>query len=836
MKRRSFVSVIFLLICLIVTGKVWGSFMVDPDLYYWLPGGQDKAAISAGENSFLAVWVDEREGSEHIYGTWIAVDGSVDSCGFLISGDSSVQTNPDVAFGYYSGGKDNYLAVWWDNRTPAGFYGTRISGNEILDSAGIAIEIFKQSDEPPSIAYDNTYKYIVVWSTWDGDIEGRTVDVNGNVNARFDICMETGAQSQPKVSFNGTNFFVVWIDSRDGYSEIYGARVTPDGTVLDPGGIKLVNALGERGMPDVGFCGGFWLCVWEDTRDGNNNIYGTRVDENGNVLDDLSILISQASSYDEKFPAVSSDGNNFIVTYIEDYGYKDVVNAILKTDGTVSSHNPSSNSLVKYRRNMDVAFCSNVFFALWCHGEPYRYGIVGSRINKNGKFLGGWYGIDVGITATVQKNPDCVVGGDSALILWEDNLDGVDGEIVNLSGNLLKKFYINSQGNISPAVAFTDPYYLCLWHGDEIDSTIKARRITRDGVAMPEIISVVNELPYTPCLDVDAGEGTFCVGWINPNSPQNVYCSILDTGGVTIQPPTIVSNTPSGVDPQFFSVCFNDSNHNYLLAWHEGSPMLDSLFCTMVSKTGGILYQRVPVWGSLESSIDRAPSLTFDGTNYFCVWKDGLHLLGRWINIESEPGDSCIIPFNISNPHANTISNGYFITGEREGRVWAVRLSLDGEIVDTFEIGEGNESSVDTKGNQYLITWSSFTPNPYSSFRIWGDFGLLSGIEEENPKFETQSPKLVVYPNPFLERTTITLSGYHKIDTTHSSPLTLRIYDLTGRLIRTLNLSKSEESVSWDGRDTNGREVQSGIYFLKVVNHYGNKVKGYGQVKIVKLR
>lgn len=48
------------------------------------------------------------------------------------------------------------------------------------------------------------------------------------------------------------------------------------------------------------------------------------------------------------------------------------------------------------------------------------------------------------------------------------------------------------------------------------------------------------------------------------------------------------------------------------------------------------------------------------------------------------------------------------------------------------------------------------------------------------------------------------------------------IYDLSGKLVG------NAENDRWDGRDIEGNEVQSGIYFLKL--------KGYKPVKVVKLR
>jgi hypothetical protein len=59
---------------------------------------------------------------------------------------------------------------------------------------------------------------------------------------------------QPEVAFDGSNYLVVWYDDRDLYNEpaIYGARVSPNGVVLDRDGFgigfadKLLCAHGWR--------------------------------------------------------------------------------------------------------------------------------------------------------------------------------------------------------------------------------------------------------------------------------------------------------------------------------------------------------------------------------------------------------------------------------------------------------------------------------------------------------------------------------------------------------------------------------------------------------------
>ena len=69
------------------------------------------------------------------------------------------------------------------------------------------------------------------------------------------------------------------------------------------------------------------------------------------------------------------------------------------------------------------------------------------------------------------------------------------------------------------------------------------------------------------------------------------------------------------------------------------------------------------------------------------------------------------------------------------------------------------------------------------------------------------------YPNPFNPTTAI------EFNLPKSEHVTLNIYNVLGQKITTLvdqTLSSGNKRVVWDGTDSSGRTVQSGIYFYRI--------------------
>ncbi|MBI9038934.1 MAG: T9SS type A sorting domain-containing protein [Bacteroidales bacterium] len=96
----------------------------------------------------------------------------------------------------------------------------------------------------------------------------------------------------------------------------------------------------------------------------------------------------------------------------------------------------------------------------------------------------------------------------------------------------------------------------------------------------------------------------------------------------------------------------------------------------------------------------------------------------------------------------------------------------------------------------------------------------VSIIEKE----EKQKNILSCYPNPFTDKTTIS------INLNKNEKIKLEIYDIQGKLIRTFIDDKPHAGVYktiWTGKDLNGKEVKAGIYFVRLIlgrNIYSQKL------------
>jgi hypothetical protein len=253
------------------------------------------------------------------------------------------QTFPKVAYGL---GK--YFVAWGDYRAQdegSQVYGARVDTSGVVrDPDGIGIFTLTETySDYPLVAFDGQ-NFLVAWddyrNTTDTDVYAARVDTAGAVldPNGFAICAKTNEQYATSVGSCGTNSLVTWSDATADDGDVFANRVRPDGTVLDGSGIPICVQPYEQGAQGTAFDGTNYFVVWYDRRNGNDtDVYGARVDTAGAVLDANGFVISGAVG-DQFSPAVVFDGTTYVVVWEDarsSYEFRDIYGARVYPSGAV---------------------------------------------------------------------------------------------------------------------------------------------------------------------------------------------------------------------------------------------------------------------------------------------------------------------------------------------------------------------------------------------------------------------------------------------------------------------------------------------------------------------
>jgi FlgD Ig-like domain len=258
------------------------------------------ADIAFNNQNYLIAWSDRRNGPDHVYYTMVTPEGNVinDSGIILTENDScDYSTLPAVATN-----QNQYLVAW---------LGVRIRGDVILgariDASGVIVDTIPFEFSSDTLLLDrvaissNGQDYLVVWSgetpgLIGSDLYGRRISTTGEMLDTVPILIARSPQglSEPAVTFSSGYYFVVW-NGMNEIQNIYGCRIRPDGTILDPGGFPICTDTGVQLDPAIATDGERFLVTWADRQSGNYDIGATLVDTAGNVGVKIKPIAAEAS-------------------------------------------------------------------------------------------------------------------------------------------------------------------------------------------------------------------------------------------------------------------------------------------------------------------------------------------------------------------------------------------------------------------------------------------------------------------------------------------------------------------------------------------------------------
>jgi hypothetical protein len=196
----------------------------------------------------------------------------IDTGGFIGSQAMRSECRPDIAFD-----NDRCLVTWYNDDQPFGVYGRFVDEFGLPEDTVFRIATTLASyNVNPKIVFTGD-RYLVVWADKrpghsDLDICAQCVSTQGEVIGA-PVIIATGSSNQldPAVAYDGTILLVTWCEDP---IAIFGQRLHPDGSLLG-GNFRISDDLPYYSIdPAVQASTQNFLVVWSETRDGDSDIFG----------------------------------------------------------------------------------------------------------------------------------------------------------------------------------------------------------------------------------------------------------------------------------------------------------------------------------------------------------------------------------------------------------------------------------------------------------------------------------------------------------------------------------------------------------------------------------
>lgn len=565
---------------------------------------------------------------ESRYAVRVAADGTVlDTTPILVAPNSEMGSVWDVTVG--SDGS-NWLVVWAAANEVRGM---RIAPDgTILDPGGVVLHTGGYPGE-----FDITYangEYFLVWSsggqTSGGEILGlRLASDLMPVAPAFAINQYSPSVARnARVATNGTNYFVTWWEDRYyQFSQLAGARVSATGSVMDPAGVFLTEAWGITNYdPDVVWTGMDWLVLYDHYTNGIVDLFAARVTADGVVLDyDTDALpISTAPGAQNEVTVARLEGADMVVALWRDWQYGgsgsgDIVSATITPDIVVG---PEAFIALGAPRQIGLRLASDETgsIAVYLSQTGIESRVLAQRIDAAGNAIDP-EPIEVVSGEDKIRNPAVAWNGTEYLVAWEDanailarrldsNLDRLGaGPFQVMPGN-------------GPGVAAVGDVFLVVAtyeNPPEIRRVYSARVRGSDGAVLDVQPHVVGG-SYSPAARVAAFSDRWIVTWeqhpTHDNPASSIRANVVGTDGL---PGTSYTVSGSG---DFPDVAVGASNA--LVVWSDkaGQTTEDlDIFARRVM-AGGTLLDPAPIVVSEAANAQFDVTAAWTGTEYIVAFGD----------------------------------------------------------------------------------------------------------------------------------------------------------------------------------------------------------------------
>ena len=558
--------------------------------------------VPDGQGGAIIAWTDSRSGSStDIYAQRVNMNGisTWTRNGLAVCTAINHQQSPELTIDsrWLSGNQQaqspeqsnsanefkGAIIVWYDDRnsatTSADIYAQAINedGKEFVErhaldprwgneTTNTAVCTAVATQFTPQAVSDGQGGAIIAWGDMRNDILTdiyvQRIDESGTdqwtINGMA-VCIAWNNQNDLQLVPDGQGgVIIVWVDSRGGGYDIYVQRVNGNGAMLwAVNGVAVCTATGVQSAPHIVPDGqGGAIIVWEDWRNGNNDLYAQRV-SNNSVMQWLANGIAISTAANEQWLAqIIPDGQGGAIIAWVDHRNGITSDIFAQRVSQIGTMQWTSNGVVVCAANNNQGVSQLVSdgqggaIIAW---EDSRHGnkdIYSQRVDRAGMMLWGLNGVSVCSLAEVQEALQIIPDGQGgAIISWSDTRNGGITDIYaqRISGAGIMNWTVNGMCII---MASGDQQYLQLvsdGNGGAIiawedyrsgNSDIYGQRVSNTGTLYwgnnCEAVCIANNDQYCPQLVSDEQGGAIITWYDYRSGSGDIYAQRISLTQSTV--------------------------------------------------------------------------------------------------------------------------------------------------------------------------------------------------------------------------------------------------------------------------------------------------------------
>ena len=302
----------------------------------------------------------------------------------------------------------------------------------------IPIGVFTKDQGDPQIGKDGLGGAVVAWNDTrnkDKDIYAQRLNDRGRTKWKKDgipVSIGFGEQRSPQVVSFGKETIIAWIDTRNGDLDIYAQRLDANGNrKWEKNGIPVIIMGGDQRDFEILPNHKNLFVVWADTRDGSSSIYGQKIDSKGQPMWGFKGIRLSISQNEQSHPQIFSLSSGEFVVVWEDLGSNllpQIKAQMITKDGRLKWPHEGVLVATGTRVRVDPRIVSDwqdQTIIVWEERRSDKQKVYAQKMASDGKILWGNEGTALAKSSGHQWHPELVPDGEGgAIVVWKDDRSG----------------------------------------------------------------------------------------------------------------------------------------------------------------------------------------------------------------------------------------------------------------------------------------------------------------------------------------------------------------------------------------------------------------------------